>query len=49
MLNESVQSKLIVMVKKVLRRYGYPPNKHKKATETVLEQATLICKDWAEV
>lgn len=36
------------MVKRILRKYGYPPDKQKKATETVLEQASLICKDWAE-
>jgi len=47
-LKESVQAKLRVMVKRVLRRHGYPPDKEKKATETVLEQATLLCKDWAE-
>ena len=48
-LKETVQAKLRVMVKRVLRKYGYPPDKQKKATETVLEQAALICKDWAEV
>lgn len=47
-LKESVQAKLRVVVKRILRKYGYPPDKQKKATETVLEQATLICKDWAE-
>jgi len=47
-LRENVQAKLRVMVKRVLRKYGYPPNKEKKATEIVLEQATLLCKDWAE-
>ena len=47
-LKESVQAKLRVMVKRILRKYGYPPDKQKKATETVLEQATLICRDWAE-
>jgi type I restriction enzyme R subunit len=47
-LRESVQAKLRVMVKRVLKKYGYPPDKQKKATETVLEQATLIAKDWAE-
>lgn len=47
-LRESVQAKLRVMVKRILRKYGYPPDKQKKATDTVLEQATLICKDWAE-
>ncbi|MCK4829552.1 hypothetical protein KA005_78225, partial [bacterium] len=29
-------------------RKDYSPDKQKKATETVLEQAELICKDWAE-
>lgn len=47
-LKESVQAKLRVMVKRILRKYGYPPDKEKKATETVLEQANLLCKDWAE-
>jgi len=47
-LRESVQAKLRVMVKRVLRKYGYPPDKQRKATDTVLEQAALICRDWAE-
>lgn len=47
-LKESIQAKLRVMVKRVLRKHGYPPDKQQKATETVLEQATLICKDWAD-
>lgn len=48
-LRESIQAKLRVMVKRILKKYGYPPDKQKKATDTVLEQASLICKDWAEV
>ena len=48
-LKESVQAKLRVMVKRVLRKHGYPPDKQKKATETVLDQAALICKDWADI
>lgn len=48
-LRDSVQARLRSYVKRVLRKYGYPPDKQEKATETVLEQATLICKDWAEV
>jgi type I restriction enzyme, R subunit len=27
--------------------YTYPPDKQEKATQTVLEQAELIAKDWA--
>ena len=48
-LRENVQAKLRVSVKRVLKQYGYPPNKQKKAVETVLEQANLICKEWAAV
>jgi len=35
------------MVKKILRKHGYPPDKQEKATQTVLQQAELQCKDWA--
>ena len=48
-LRENVQAKLRVLVKKVLRKYGYPPDKQQKATDTVLEQAKLLCKDLADV
>ncbi|HUW09204.1 MAG TPA: type I restriction enzyme endonuclease domain-containing protein, partial [Anaerolineae bacterium] len=27
--------------------YGYPPDKQEQATQTVLEQAELLCADWA--
>jgi type I restriction enzyme, R subunit len=35
------------MVRRILRKYGYPPDKQEKATQTVLEQAEVIAKDWA--
>ena len=44
-LKVSVRAKLRVMVKRVLRRYGYPPDKQEKATDTVLEQAEALCQD----
>ncbi len=44
---ETVRAKLRVMVKRILRKYGYPPDKQEKATQTVLEQAEVIAKDWA--
>ena len=44
---ESVRAKLRVMVKRILRKYGYPPDKQEKATQTVLQQAELLCADWA--
>jgi len=45
---ESVQAEIRLKVKKILRKYGYPPDKEKKATETVLNQAEHIAKNWAE-
>jgi type I restriction enzyme R subunit len=43
----SVRAKLRIMVKRVLRKFGYPPDKQEKATQTVLQQAELLCADWA--
>lgn len=43
---ESVQAKLRLIVKKVLKKYGYPPDKQEKATITVLEQAKLMGYEW---
>ena len=43
---ESVQAKLRLMVKKILKKYGYPPDKREKATLTVLEQAKLLGYKW---
>ena len=45
---ESVQADIRVKVRKILRKYGYPPDKQKKATETVLKQAEQIARSWAE-
>ena len=45
---ESVQAEIRLKVKKILRKYGYPPDKEKKATETVLGQAGIIAKNWAK-
>lgn len=43
---ESVQANLRRLVKRILRKYGYPPDKQEKATELVLEQARLHA-EWA--
>lgn len=43
---ESVKARLRIMIKKILRKHGYPPDKQEKATQTVLEQAELICQEW---
>ena len=47
-IRESVQARLRVLVKRLLKKYKYPPDKQQKATDTVLEQAKLLCADWAE-
>ncbi len=44
---ESVRAKLRTLVKRILRKYGYPPDKQEKATKTVLEQAELFSEKWA--
>jgi type I restriction enzyme, R subunit len=44
---ENVRSQLRVLVKRILRRHGYPPDKQEKATQTVLEQAELLSAEWA--
>ena len=46
-MKESVRAKLRLGVKRILRKHGYPPDKQEKAAETVLEQAEVLCKDWA--
>ena len=47
-LRDNVQAKIRVFVRRISRKYGYPPDKQQQATDTVLEQAALIAKDWAE-
>lgn len=44
---ENVRAQLRVIVKRILRKYGYPPDKQEKATQTVLEQAALLSDVWA--
>jgi type I restriction enzyme R subunit len=44
---ENVRAHLRVLVKRILRRYGYPPDKQEKATRTVLEQAEVLSAGWA--
>jgi type I restriction enzyme R subunit len=39
---ESVRARMRALVKRILRKYGYPPDKQEKATQTVLEQAELL-------
>ena len=47
MLLENVRARLRVLVRRTLRRHGYPPDKQEKATQTVLEQAEALSEGWA--
>lgn len=44
---DNVRAQLRVLVKRILRKYGYPPDKQEKATQTVLEQAEVLSANWA--
>jgi type I restriction enzyme R subunit len=45
-LRESARAKIKVMVKRILKRYGYPPDLQEEAVKTVLAQAELLCAEW---
>ncbi len=46
-LRENVRANLRRLVKRILRKHGYPPDKQEKATQTVLEQAEALSAGWA--
>ena len=46
-LRENVRAHLRVLVRRILRRHGYPPDKREKATQTVIEQAEVLSEGWA--
>ena len=46
-LRENVRANLRRLVKRVLRKHGYPPDKQESATRTVLEQAEVLSAGWA--
>jgi type I site-specific restriction-modification system R (restriction) subunit len=45
-LRESARAKIKVMVKRILKKYSYPPDLQEEAVKTVLAQAELLCADW---
>jgi len=47
-LRDCVHAKLRGMVKHILKKSGYPPEKQEKATMTALDRAKMLCTDWAE-
>lgn len=46
-IKDSIKARLRVIVKRVLRQYGYPPDKQKLATENILKQAELFANEWS--
>ncbi|MCY4559117.1 MAG: type I restriction endonuclease subunit R [Chloroflexi bacterium] len=46
-LRENVRAHLRVLVKRILRKHGYPPDKQEQATRTVLEQAEVLSAGWS--
>jgi len=46
-MRENVRAQLRVYVKRILRKYGYPPDKQEKATQTVMEQTEVLSEAWA--
>ena len=46
-LRENVRANLRRLVKRILRKHGYPPDKQERATRTVLEQAEVLSAGWA--
>lgn len=46
-IHDNVRAHSRVRVKRILRKYGYPPDKQETAMQTVLEQAALLSNEWA--
>ena len=44
-LRKNIQAKMKVNIKRLLKKYGYPPDKQMLATENILKQAELLCMD----
>ncbi len=45
-LRESARARIRVMVRRILNKYGYPPDLPEEAVKTVLAQAEFLCADW---
>lgn len=46
-MQESARAKMRVAVKRILRRFGYPPDLQEAATRTVVQQAELFAGEWS--
>ncbi|MEK7825000.1 MAG: type I restriction enzyme endonuclease domain-containing protein, partial [Nitrospirota bacterium] len=45
-MKESARAKLMVIVRRTLNKYGYPPDKQQKAVDTILKQAEVLADYW---
>lgn len=45
---ESVRARLMVIVRRILKKYGYPPDKQEQAIQLVMTQAANLADDWAQ-
>ena len=45
---ESARARMRVLVKRILRKYGYPPDLQDAAVQTVLQQAEALASEWAD-
>ncbi|MHB8369357.1 MAG: type I restriction endonuclease subunit R [Leptospirales bacterium] len=43
---ENVRSTIKVTIRRILKKYGYPPDKQERAIQTVMEQAETLCGEW---
>ena len=44
---EAVRARMRTKIKRLLRKHGYPPDKQQAAVVTVIEQAEVVCREWA--
>lgn len=47
-MKESARAKLMVIVRRTLNKYGYPPDKQQKAVDTVMKQAEVLADYWVD-
>ncbi len=47
-IEESVRARLMVIVRRILKKYGYPPDKQEQAIQLVMTQSANLADDWAQ-
>jgi type I restriction enzyme R subunit len=45
-LREQARASIRVIIKRILRKYGYPPDLESEAAQLVLQQAEVLCEEW---